>query len=247
MKIKVKLAILGIVPFELNTKSLIDWKSELFEVDKIIDRYSINQNSDKADWEYSDENIEKQLPDNFNGNIFFAITNIPLEDNYYSRRLSNNRICITFCEMAKFLKNENIPIENLILRLFYAYSLAYLSHDKNLPSNIEFRSFTHDETKGCLFDMNGIKEEVIFSTNKPIICSTCVEKLKIHKVPENLIHHSQKEIEKINKTLYYRLFDFIKKYPLLSLLLSALFAIILGVIGSLIASFIWEKLTVHKI
>ncbi|UPQ76852.1 hypothetical protein [Chryseobacterium nepalense] len=242
MKIKLKLVILGNVPIEFKTKTLIKWKSELFDVEKTIDKYSINYNSDSKDWEYSDQNIENQLPDNFNGDILFAITNVPLQDNYYSRRLSNNRICITFCDMAKLLKNENIPIENLILRLLYAYSFAYLSHNKNLPTSIEFRSFTHDETKGCLFDMNGIKEEVIFSTNNPIICNSCIEKLKVSKVPENLIQKSQNEIKKINKILYYRIFDFIKQYPLLSLLLSAIFAIALGIIGSLIASFIWEKL-----
>lgn len=120
MKIKLKVAILGSAPFGFNTKSLTNWKSELFEVDKSIDTYSINHNSDIADWEYSDENIENQLPDNFYGDILFAITNVPLKNNYYSRRLSNNRICITFCEMAKILRSENIPIENLILRLLYS-------------------------------------------------------------------------------------------------------------------------------
>lgn len=242
MKIKVKLAILGNVPFEFNKKSLTGWKCELFEVDATIDTYAINNNSDAKDWIYSDYNIENNLPNNFNGNIFFAITNVPLENNYFSRMLSNNKICITFCEMAKLLKNENIPIENLILRLFYSYSLAYLSHNENLPTSNEFGSFTHDETRGCLFDMNGLKEEVIYSTNKPIICNSCVEKLKTYKVPENVIQQSQKEIKKIDKILYYRIIDFIKQYPIFSLFLSTVFAIILGVIGSLIASFIWKLL-----
>lgn len=242
MKIKLKLAILGNVPFEFNIKSISDWESDLFQIDKIIDKYSINHDSDIEDWGYSDQNIENNLPDNFNGDIFFSITNVPLKNNYYSRRLSNNRICITFCEMAKLLKNENIPIENLILRLLYSYTLAYLSHNKSLPTSIEFRSFTHDETRGCLFDINGIKEEVIYSTNRPIICSSCIEKLKIHKVPENIIQKSQSEIKKIKKTLYYRVVDFIKEYPILSLILSTIFALILGVLGSLIASFLWEAI-----
>lgn len=246
MKLKLKLTILGNVPFEFHTKSIINWKSDLFEVNKTIDNYSINNDSDIDDWGYSDQNIESNLPNDINDDIFFTITNVPLENNYYSRRLSKNRICITFCEMAKVLKNENIPIENLILRLLYSYSLAYLSHNKSLPTSIEFRSFTHDETKGCLFDMNGIKEEVVYSTNKPIICSSCIEKLKTHKVPENIIQKSQNEIKKINKKLYYRIVDFIKQYPIFSLILSTIFAITLGIIGSLIASLIWETIIISS-
>lgn len=48
--------------------------------------------------------------------------------------------------------------------------------------------------------MNGIKEDVIFSTNKPVICNSCIEKLKTSKVPHNIILKSQNEIKKIKKT-----------------------------------------------
>ncbi len=70
----------------------------MFEINGIIDKYSINSDSDIIeDWEYSDQNIEHNLPDAFNQDILFAITNVPSKNNYYSRRLSKNRICITFC------------------------------------------------------------------------------------------------------------------------------------------------------
>lgn len=242
MKIKLKLIILGNLPFGFNVSKIENWKSDLFEIIKPIDKHSITNNSDGKEWDFSDINIEQQLPINFDGNILIALTNVPLESNYYSRRLSNDRVCITFNEMSDILKNENIPIENLILRLLYSYTLAYLSHKNSLPTNIEFSSFTHDETKGCLFDMNGIKKDVIYSTNKPIICSFCIEKLKLHKVSENKIANSQDEIKKIKKKLYFRIVDFIKNYPIIAFYSSAILAIVLGIIGSLIASLIWEKL-----
>lgn len=234
MAIKIKLIILGSVPHEFNSKKIINWNSNIFQINKNIDKYSVTTNSDIEDWEYSDINIENNLPKDFNEDILIAITNLPLEKNYYSRRLSDNRICITFFEMAKLLKKENIPLENLILKLLYAYSFAYISHNNSLPTTIEFSSFTHDETKGCIYDMNGIKEDVIFSVNKPIICNTCCEKLLTHRVPENLLHDAHRELKKIQKLKYYRILDFIKRNPILSLILSSLFAIILNIISSLI-------------
>lgn len=241
MKIKIKIIVLGNLPFELNLKKIENWESKLFEISK-SEKYSLNGNSDGYSWEYTDSNISKTIPDKFSEDILFAITNVPLESNYYSRRLSENRVCITTHEMSDILKESNIPIENLILRLIYSYFLAYKYFNDSLPTSQEFSSLTHDETKGCLFDMNGIKKDVIHSTNNPILCSSCQEKLRKNKVSENIITFSQDEIKSIKKDVYYRIIDFIKKHPILSFLGSALLAVILGIIGSLVASSIWEHL-----
>ena len=62
------------------------------------------------------------------------------------------------------------------------------------------------------------------------------------EVSENIITFSQDEIKSIKKDVYYRIIDFIKKHPILAFLGSALLAVILGIIGSLVASSIWELL-----
>ncbi len=115
MKIKIKIIVLGNLPFELNLKKIENWESKLFEISK-SEKYSLNSDSDGDSWEYTDSNISKTIPDRFNEDILFAITNVPLESNYYSRRLSENRICITTHEMSDILKESNIPIENLLDR-----------------------------------------------------------------------------------------------------------------------------------
>jgi len=106
----------------------------------------------------------------------------------------------------------------------------------------EHTNFAHDETRGCLFDMNGIKTDIVYSLHKPIICNYCIEKLKQEKISNEVISRIQKELGGIKKPLFYRITSFVKKHPIWSLMISALFAILLGAIGSLIATVIYEML-----
>jgi hypothetical protein len=241
-KIKIKLIILGQLPVDLDKTKLSNWKSDVFEIVGQIDNYSIINNADGLSWEFSDENIVEQLPETFDGDFLIGMTHVPLEDNYYARRFTNNRICMTFYEMADILNISNIPIENLVYRLLYSYTLIYKRHGNRIPSRDEVTTFTHDETRGCLFDMNGIKSDVVYSTNKPIICNSCVQRLTTERVPLNTITKIQEELKAIKKGLYYRLADLIKRYPLWTLVLSTISAFIIGTLGSLVATVIWEKL-----
>lgn len=241
-KVKIKLIILGQLPVDLDKIKLTKWKSDVFELVGQIDNYTITNNADGPSWEFTDENIETQLPDTFEGDFLIAMTHVPLEDNYYARRFTNSRICMTFYEMADILNLSNIPIENLVYRLLYSYVLIYKRHGNRIPSRDEITTFTHDETRGCLFDMNGIKSDIVYSTNKPIICDSCVQRLTTERVPINTINKIKEEVKEIKKGMYYRLADLVKKYPIWTLVLSTISALLIGTIGSLLATIIWEKI-----
>lgn len=241
-KVKIKLTFLGHVPYALDIKKIENWKSELFELVKPIDYYAISKDSDGSNWQYSDENIESQLPKSFDGDILLTVTKVPIQNNYYARRVGNNRICLTFHEMSDILMLNNIPLENLILRVLYSASLIYKRYGKRIPASHEETHFAHDETRGCIFDMNGIKSEIIYSMNKPQLCSSCIEVLKNEKVESNLLNQIQNELKKIRKSFYYQIADLVKDYPIWTILITSLTAIILGFIGSLIASYVYDLL-----
>lgn len=238
-KIKIKLIFLGHPPHNINISKIKNWESKLFEIVDPIDNHTITTNADVG-WGFSDHNIENMLPNN-EADVLIAITSVPLEDNYYARRFTNNRLCITFSEIGDFLKYENIPLENLILRVLYSASFIYKRFNKQVPTNVEFTSYTHDETRGCLFDMNGIKNDIIYSTNKPILCDSCIQSLRDNRIESNLIDTVKTELKKINKPLYYRISDLIKDNPICAIIISALTAVILGAFGSLFASYLWER------
>ena len=54
-------------------------------------------------------------------NVF--VLDAPLEYNYYSRILDNDYVVVTYYQIREILYKEDIPLENFLLRLLYAYSL----------------------------------------------------------------------------------------------------------------------------
>ncbi|MCK5541949.1 MAG: hypothetical protein KAI40_04595 [Desulfobacterales bacterium] len=179
--------------------------------------------------------MQEQLPDSFDEDFMLVIANVPLEHNYYSRSLDGSRAIVTFHEINDILSKKNIPLENIILRMLYSYSFVFKRNENRLPLISDISTYTHDETRGCLFDMNGTKTDVFLSCDKPIICDECVESLKHKRISINMIKNSQSDLKQITKPLFFRLADFVKRHPIWSLMISAISAIFLGIIGSLLA------------
>lgn len=235
-KVRVKLATIGHMPLNFSAAKIKKWKSSTFEVVEDIDSFTLNCDSDGYNWEFSDQLVKKQLPKQFNADFIIAIVNVPIEDNWYSRRLGNNQVVFTFNEIKEILEHSNIPLENVIYRVLYAYTLLYRRAENKIPDFGEVAGYTHDETRGCLFDMNGIKTDLIASCHEPIICDECQVKLSNERVSKYDIDLSKKEIKKIRKDLYFRILGGVKKHPVWALTFSSFFAISLGVTSSLIVS-----------
>lgn len=241
-KTKITVTTIGHIPANFNRQKIMKWKSSLFEVIDEIENYSLNCGSDGYSWEYTDSKIEKVLPNNFSGDFLVAIVNVPIELNWFLRSFPNNRIIISFHEIKEILQSSNIPLENIIYRLLYACTLVYKCSENSIPKIDRLPDFTHDDTRGCLFDMDGIKTDIVYSCHNPIICQDCVVRLHNAKVSREVVKKCQNEIRRIQKKIFYRITDFIKEHPLWSLTISAITAIILGAIGSIIGSYIFEAI-----
>ena len=203
-KVKIKLISIGHLPIDFQANKILRWKSSIFEIAGELESFALRCDSDGPDWEFSDELVKSQMPKKFDADFVIAIVNVPIQDNWYSRRLGSNQIVFTFHQIREILEHYNIPIENVIYRLLYAYTLLYKRSGDRIPDLGEVPGFTHDETRGCLFDMNGIKTDLVASCDKPIICDECQERLKQEKVSNLLIESAQREIRGIRKDLYYR-------------------------------------------
>jgi hypothetical protein len=237
-KIKITVATIGHMPANFDKNKIKKWNSSVLSVNGEIESYSLNKDSDGYNWDYSDKSLAKALPNNYSGDFLICIVNVPLELNWYIRRLSNNRVVFTFHEIKEILSYSNIPLENIIYRILYAYTLLYKRSYNKIPTTEEHTNVAHDETRGCLFDMNGLKTDVIYSCHNPVICNPCEEKLKQEKISNEVISKIKSEIKNIRKPLFYRLAEFIKRHPIMSLIISSIAAIILGAIGSYIATVI---------
>lgn len=235
-KIKIHIGIIGYLPFEFSRKKISRWKSELFEVVK-IDEYNIcSKRSDTGDWGYTDSLLNRELPKRGAEDIFIGITYVPIQNNYYARRLEDNRIIVSLFGIHKGISNNNIPTENLLLRVMYSAILVF-SQEQNMSPALQGRlELLHDDTRGCIFDMAGNKSDVIYSLNKPQLCNGCIKHLQDSKVSNNTIAIVNKELKRIKKGRYYVIESFVKRKPILSIIIT----FVAGVLMSIVANYIYD-------
>lgn len=245
-RVKIKIVSIGHLPVDLKLSKITEWKSSLFKIVGEVDNYSLRCDSDSYGWEFSDSLVKNQLPTSFDADFLIAVVNVPIEDNWYSRRLGDNKVVFTLHHVKEILDEKNIPLVNVIYRLLYAYTILYKRSGNKIPDFGDAPGFTHDETRGCLFDMNGIKADLVASCHKPIICEECQERLRRERVSNEVIERTLREILRIKKDLYYRILGFLKKHPIWSIFLSSLFALILGVMASVMASFIYDEINLGR-
>ena len=127
----------------------------------------------------------------------------------------------------------DIPTENLIIAMLYAYSLMFVSSKGNLSVEYESR-IAHNDARGCIFNNCGHKEEIVETALKPQLCNVCKGFFLQNNVPAYQIENINHELKRLNRSLYYRITHFIKRRPILTLIISAISAIFLNVISSFI-------------
>jgi len=267
MKLKIRIGIIGYLPFHFDKKLIKKWKSNEFEIVDDIQEQDFMENADippekfnvmgsgrKLHYSsgYSDDLLEKETNsverDSKEANFSIWITFVPLEDNYFVRRLSSNRVILSYFEMYDILKKELIPVENLLLRTIYRHILIFYKYKSSIPSHkqLPLIPFIHDDTRGCLFDMCANKSDIIFYLNKPDICKHCDTGLigndnNLERVGGHHIKNIKNEcLNKIKKGSYYKIVAFVKENPVRSLILSALFGIIVDTISTLIYNFLFK-------
>ena len=244
-KIKIKVAFLGHPLFSIDTKRVRKWKSEYWELVPSFNTHPISSDSDGNDWSYSKDNIKEIAPPCDDADVLILITSVCIEDRYIAKVFDKNKVCLTFFKLTKDLDYNNIPHENLLLKQIYSVVIRYMFTDKNLQPNLDSEYFlSHDETRQCLFDMCGNRGDVVHSLHKPHICSACSEKLtnRGSRIGKNVIDSINEELKNIKKRRFYIMADWIKLHPILTICLSSLLALFLGMLGSLFASFIWKFL-----
>ncbi|WP_294350554.1 hypothetical protein [uncultured Clostridium sp.] len=237
-KIKIKLVQLGKQQHEDVFEKLKNYKSSIFEVEI----YRKNLPECDYEWGYRFHTLKELLNAENNSDYDMCIGFIDtiIENNYFGKRLDEYKTyIISFYEVDEILQKENIDIFNYILLTMYKYITRY-------KLRISGEKLVHDETRGCIFDMCGDKRNVIYSCNKPIICNECRSKIYKYDCDEEYIKNLEKELKKIKKTVYYRISDFIKKEPILSLIIGIVSSIVLNLVSCAIYDFIKLVLGIDK-
>ena len=224
-KVKIKVVKLGKQHHDELFDRLNKYKSNIFSVD------IFEKSLSKCDcgWGYTFKTLKELLSNDFDDKKYdmcIGFIDTQIELNYFGKRLSGNNIyVVSFYQVDEILQKDNNDIFNFLLANVYRYVTRYKLNGEYL---------THDETRGCLFDMCGNKEDILYSCNNPIICENCLVKMREKGIQSEYISSLRNEIKKIHKPNYYRITDFIKKHPYLSLALVAMSTITLNIASSII-------------
>lgn len=235
MKYKVALIRLGHTQHLVDFQFIKKWKSKLFSITTVqcIEHLPDSDIADGyLDVKYSREKLQSLVSCPQDCDYAVAIMPYRFTDNFYMHRINANCVVISLYGIPEILKVNNIAAEHFIIKQLYEIcAIKYLMSD---ISSDDVYNFVHLDTRGCLFDMNGERGDILYNTEQPIICEECKGKFKSRQVELEVISQFEKELKRIKKPTILLIEKWIKKYPLFAILLSALGAIFLNIIANLI-------------
>ena len=233
---KIQLVKIGQIKARIDYSSIEVWISAFFEISGMSEVPQIGVDHFGDGYIFPNTKLKEFLTHNPKYDLTVGITDQPIEGNFYMHRLDAHTAVISLHEIKDILRLENIPVENFILRCLYEMVVFFYEGGGAVDDMVYL--LPHDETRGCLFDMNVFKDDIIFSSVRPTICSACETRLNAKALPPKFVSIIKKEIKKLDKRLYYRIVDFTKIHPLVSISITAGFAVILN----LLANFIYDVL-----
>jgi hypothetical protein len=233
-KIKIKLVVSGNLKCKIDFNCIYNWESVIFSIQEADYILSL-PNSDGQDWSYSDNLLSGLIHEDQNYDLTLAVINVPLQDNYYFRRLKSNVCILSLYETREILKENNLSLENFIIQNSYLSAVVYKENRNKIPESAY--SLAHHEIRGCLFDMNANKEDIVYSLAHPNLCPQCSIRLMEKQIPKNFIEDIKKELKRIRKSRFYRINDFIRAHPWWSISITAVSGIIINIVANIIYDF----------
>lgn len=226
--ISIHIVLLGTQLHLSTIKKLDTYHSDLFRI-KSTSSIATLKDTDLPDWSYSKDAISSLVKSNSDADITIAIIENKIEGNYFARRLTDKSLVLTFYQAEAILRDANIDLFNYLLIIIYKTITMYRLSNNKID---EYSSkFIHDETRSCIFDMVGNKYDLVYSTSNACLCQQCEAYLGQRSLPSNYISTLKKELKRIRKSRYIRLTDFIKHKPIVSLIITATFSVILNVLS----------------
>lgn len=212
--IKIKIITLGHIKHRLDVERLTRWRSSIFKITTVD---SVPELPDgEYDWQHFGDSELSFIQPSKDVDITFAITEYSLQDNFYLRRLDKNIVVLSLYQTADACEWNDIPLENFLLRNLYELC-AIFKLEGSVPTSGIIPPIIHDDTRHCIFDMCGIKTDVVYSASLPKICDQCRSHMNSKQMTTGFVKSLEEELKRIKKPLYYRILSFVKRRPVWSI------------------------------
>lgn len=236
--VNIKLVIIGHSDKIVKFDAIKQHKSNFFRYSDIVRINNLpdpQKDDGYLDVVYSEQELALIMDDiEFDG-LCFAIMNYSYDDGFYLHRVGHNKACLSIYGLEGILSSKKISIENFIIKNIYEVFIFY-NIFKNITEDEKIYKVIHNDTRGCLFDMNGDKSNIIYNTEKPIICDECKGKISRYPISKNFLKEIEKELSKIDKPYVKKVENFIAEYPLVSLLSTFIFSTVIN----LFSNWLWK-------
>jgi hypothetical protein len=233
MNFDISIVQLGQLKRRINFGNLQRWKSKVFKINSVSEICHIPNFEYKTNWQYlSDDLVRSCIEHDGKAKITIAVTEYSLEANFYMRKVDSGLTIISLFEVGDILRDRDIPIENFILRNIYEI-VALTCVYPDLPNTSdEIPAIVHEETRSCLFDISGIKTDIIYSSSKPSLCPQCEAYLQKKQLPQGFTNNLISEIKRIRKPLFNRISDFIKHHPIWAIIIGIVTQLCIGIVAN---------------
>jgi len=231
-KLEIKLVMLGHAKRLVDTRKLQRYKSNFFHIKEITEIEAMPKGDIEDGYlniRYTPEKITEILSTE-SGTFVVGIMFYPYYDNFYMRHAGGNKVCISLARVSYILRSEKITLENFIIKnILVAVLLNNIYNGTNLDRAHEF---THSDTRGCIFDKNGDIYDIIYNTEKPIICNECKGKINAKSIPTGYLPKFEKELAQIDKTLSQKFEIWAGRHPFIYSFITLILGAVLGAIFS---------------
>ncbi len=229
-KVKVKIIQCGMLDEPLNYNIIKKFKSSAFEITEVEEGVMLENMSNGYDYStYEDNYWEKKIKGDDNI-LTFVITNVQLDENHYARHLSHKRVIFSFRQILPYLTKKHIKLENVILKALYEYSLVF----PELRKGYENADMWHNETRGCLYDIDGVLSDIVMTCKKPRICVSCENQLLHKGLSAKDIETIKNELKKIKRSRFLDMYEWVQKHIMLSMFLGIAVPFALGLFTSFV-------------
>lgn len=151
----------------------------------------------------------------------------------HTRFVISITVLCSFYQVETIFNEQNIDIFNYIHGIILNEIVQIATLHK-----VNEDYFLHDDTRNCLFDMCGLKKDIAIKYGVPSLCPSCIAKIESTAVDKEFVPLLNKEFKSFKKALFYRIIDFVKERPILSIIITFLSTIIINILSS----FLYELL-----
>lgn len=163
-----------------------------------------------------------------------VIVNRPLQDNYFSRPISEKLIIVSIFDIESLNIHEGISVEMYILRFLLAFSTIFQVY-KGFSQ--QANELMQRNATGCLFDKSIYKPQIAIFFRQPKLSIAVINILKGKTLPLNFLPDLQDDIKKLKISSYYKLKDWLKENPIIAIAVAFLIGLIFS---ELLGNYIYD-------